>query len=277
MAALEFGPADRPVDLIFLHANGFNALAYRAILAPLAAGRRMMAIDQRGHGATTLAIEIEGRTNWHDFRDDLLALLAVLDLKDVVLAGHSMGGTSSLLAAAEAPGRVRSLVLFDPVFLPPGTPADEGEVGRHHASLIEGTRRRRAVFPGRAAALAHWRGRGAFTTWPDAMVADFVAGAFRDRPGGEVALACEPAWEASTYAAHGHDPWAAFERSACPIRILRAEQGSTCRVEGKIEALTASGRISIQTVAGTTHFLPMERPDLARAALAEAMDGGSKP
>ncbi|MGI9169856.1 MAG: alpha/beta fold hydrolase, partial [Caulobacteraceae bacterium] len=138
MAALEFGPADRPIDLIFLHANGFNAAAYRAILAPLAAGRRMMAVDQRGHGATTLAAEIEGRTNWHDFRDDLLALLAVLNLKDVILAGHSMGGTTSLLAAAEAPTRVRSLVLFDPVFLPPGAAADQGEVGRHHASLIEG-------------------------------------------------------------------------------------------------------------------------------------------
>ena len=35
----------------------------------------------------------------------------------MVLAGHSMGGTSSLLAAGRAPERVKSLVLFDPVLL----------------------------------------------------------------------------------------------------------------------------------------------------------------
>jgi len=269
MATFEFGSADRPVDLVFLHANGFNALTYRAILAPLA-GLRVLAIDQRGHGATTLATAIEGRSNWHDFRDDLLALLAALDLKGVVLAGHSMGGTTSLLAAALAPERVRRLVLLEPVILPPGPPMEAGEAGVLHASLIEGAMRRRRVFPDRATALDAYLGRGAFATWPPEMVADFVAGGFRDLPDGEVALACDPAWEASSYASHGHDPWEAFRRSLCPIRILRAERGSTCRVDGHIEELTASGRVAIETVPGTTHFLPMERPYAALEALAAA-------
>jgi len=272
MATFEFGPADRRVDLVFLHANGFNALTYRAILAPLADRLRILAIDQRGHGATTLPIDFRGRTNWHDFRDDLLALIAALDLEDVVLAGHSMGGTSSLLAAGEAPGRVRCLVLLDPVILPPGTPPATGEAAELHASLIEGARRRRTLFANRADALETYRGRGAFKTWNDAMLADFVAGGFRDLPNGEVALACDPAWEASSYAFQAHDPWSAFQRSACEIRVLRAEHQSTCRVEGRIDELTASGRISIETVPGTSHFLPMERPDLARQALAEAAD-----
>ncbi len=271
MAAFEFGPADRPVDLIFLHANGFNALTYRAILAPLAARRRILAIDQRGHGATTLAADPAGRANWDDFRDDLLALLAALNLEPVVLAGHSMGGTSSLLAAAESPQRVRRLVLLEPVILPPGPPMEAGEPSVLHASLIEGALRRRRVFPDRAAALDAYLGRGAFATWPAETVADFVAGGFRDLPSGEVVLACDPAWEASSYSSHGHDPWGAFRRSLCPIHILRAEHGSTCRVDGHIEELTASGRIAIETVPSTTHFLPMERPDVAREALAAAM------
>ncbi len=271
MAAFEFGPADRAVDLIFLHANGFNALTYRAILAPLAARRRILAIDQRGHGATTLAADPAGRANWHDFRDDLLALLAVLDVEGVALAGHSMGGTSSLLAAAEAPARVRRLVLLEPVILPPGPPMATGEASVLHGSLIEGAQRRRRVFPDRAAALDAYLGRGAFASWPAEMVADFVAGGFRDLPSGEAMLACDPAWEASSYASHGHDPWEAFRRSRCPIDILRAEHGSTCRVDGRIEELTASGRIAIETVPGTTHFLPMERLDVAREALGAAM------
>ncbi len=57
MAFLDFGPPDRAPDLVFLHANGFNARAYRTILEPLAASLRILAPDQRGHGATTLATD----------------------------------------------------------------------------------------------------------------------------------------------------------------------------------------------------------------------------
>jgi pimeloyl-ACP methyl ester carboxylesterase len=101
MAALEFGPQDRAIDVIFVHANGFNAQTYNTLLAPLAAGLRILAIDQRGHGASLLAAKAEGRRSWIDLRDDLIALLEVLDGPPVVLAGHSMGGTVSLLTAAE--------------------------------------------------------------------------------------------------------------------------------------------------------------------------------
>src|SRR5438876_6866262 len=102
MAYLDFGPSSRPVDVLFLHANGFNALTYRSILTPLAGEMRIIAADQRGHGTSTLATVTEGRTDWYEFRDDLLALLAALDLTNVVLTGHSMGGTASNLATAAA-------------------------------------------------------------------------------------------------------------------------------------------------------------------------------
>jgi len=52
IAALEFGPEDRAIDIVFVHANGFNAQTYRTLLSPLAAGMRILAIDQRGHGAS---------------------------------------------------------------------------------------------------------------------------------------------------------------------------------------------------------------------------------
>jgi surface antigen len=55
IAALEFGPADRPLDVLFLHANGFNAGTYADILAPLGDRLRILAVDQRGHGLTTSA------------------------------------------------------------------------------------------------------------------------------------------------------------------------------------------------------------------------------
>src|ERR1700738_496045 len=117
IAYLDFGPRERAPDLVFLHANGFNARAYRTILAPLADDLRILAPDQRGHGGTTLPTEIEGRASWDDVAEDLLAFMAALGLGRVALAGHSMGGTASRLAAAVAPQKVRALALFDPVII----------------------------------------------------------------------------------------------------------------------------------------------------------------
>jgi pimeloyl-ACP methyl ester carboxylesterase len=272
MAALEFGPRDRAVDLVFLHANGFNALTYRRILAPAAAaGFRLVAVDQRGHGASSLATVSQGRVDWNDFGDDLIALIDSFEPGGVILAGHSMGGTASLMAAAARPARVASLVLFDPVIMAPDMAerARRGELA--HAPLVRGALRRRPEFPSREAAYAAYHGRGAFAGWPDEMLADYIEAGFRDLAGGGVRLACEPEWEASSFTAHAHDPWAAFAALACPARILKAAHASTFHTAGREAELATSGLITIETVPGTSHFLPMERPDLATRALAQAL------
>lgn len=265
MAALDFGPADRPVDIIFSHANGFNGRTYRTILQPLGASLRVLAIDLRGHGASTLPAEIEGRQGWLEFRDDLLALLTALGQGPVVLAGHSMGGTASLLTAAAQPASVRALALFDPVVMPNDVPQDVNTV--QNSPLVAGALRRRAVYPSRQAAFEAYRGRGAFRSWSTAQLTDYVAAGFGPTEDGEVTLTCAPAWEASNFRTHNYDAWAAFRGSRCPIGILRAAEGSTFRLEGRETELGSDGRITVETVPGTTHFLPMERPDLVRRTL----------
>jgi pimeloyl-ACP methyl ester carboxylesterase len=268
MAFLDFGPPGRPIDVVFLHANGFNAGAYRTILGPLADRLRILAPDQRGHGATTLAID-RPRTAWLDLKDDLLAFLDAMGVERAALSGHSMGGTASLLAAAEAPERVKALALLDPVIRPltpmPFNPEQVGASG-----MVQGALRRRRVFPSRAAAVEAYRGRGAFRTWTEAQLEDYVDAGFLDAPDGGVTLACTPEWEVSNYVNQDHDSWAAFETSRCPIHILRAERESPGRLDEGMDRLAATGRIRIDTIAGATHFLPMERPELARAAILEA-------
>lgn len=268
MAGLEFGDADRPIDIVFVHANGFNARTYRTILAPLAERFRILAVDQRGHGRSTLPAETEGRTSWDGLRDDLLALMATLDLRDVVLSGHSMGGAACVLAQAEAPERVRSLILFDPVVSPGAGQIDREQFA--NSPLVQGALRRRSVFPDKASVVAAYTGRGAFKTWQGEMLADYVADGFRDLPDGQVGLSCAPEWEASNFTSHAHDTLGAFERAQVPIRILKAQEGSTCRDDPRLDALIAAGRLEVEVVAGTSHFLPMERPDLVRAELAKA-------
>lgn len=269
MAALDFGPAERPVDIVFSHANGFNGRTYRTILQPLAQELRILALDLRGHGASTLPTAIEGREGWNEFRDDLLAVLAAACEAPVVLAGHSMGGTTSILAAAADPGRVRALALFDPVAVPVAAQADAATMGA--SPLAQGALRRRSVFPSRAAAFDAYRGRGGFKTWSDAQLTDYLEAGLAETRSGEVALTCAPAWEASNFRTHNYDVWAALAASRCPVRILRAGQGSTFNIEGREADLAAlAPRVSVRTVAETSHFLPMERPDLARETLLAA-------
>ena len=272
MAVLEFGPTDRPVDVVFVHANGFNGQTYRALLAPLSAGLRILAVDQRGHGSSRLAADPEHRRSWLDLRDDLLALLTALDQGPVVLAGHSMGATVSLLTAAARPEAVRGLVMLDPVIMPRAMtlyarlPWTSGALWRR-LPMVQGALRRRAVFDSRETAFTAYRGRGAFKTWPESMLADYVGGGFRDRDDGTVELACAPAWEASNYCAQAHDPWRALSRLRCPARILKAEKGSTAHVGDGAALMRRHPLVRVETVAGASHFLPMERPDLAREAI----------
>lgn len=263
MAVLDFGPPDRPVDVVFSHANGFNGRTYRTILAPLAASLRVLAIDMRGHGATTLPADVETRGGWNDFRDDLLAFLDAEADGPVVLAGHSMGGTASLLAAAHAPERVKTLALFDPVIFAIDVP----RVTMGDNPLADGAQRRRAVFPSKAAAVEAYTGRGAFRSWRPEQLADYVEAGFRDTGDGEVTLTCAPAWEASNFRTHNYDPWAAFRATRCPIRILRADVGSTARLDEGMSELLATGRVQVDLIPGTSHFLPMERPELVRETL----------
>ncbi len=269
MALLDFGPAYRPSDIFFSHANGFNARTYRSILAPLAGSLRVVAIDMRGHGGSTLPADVETRGGWNDFRDDLLAFLDAETQGPVVLAGHSMGGTASLLAAAHAPERVKALVLFDPVIFAMGMARDAA----NDNPLAEGALRRRAVFPSKAAAVEAYTGRGAFRSWSAEQLADYVEGGFRETDAGEVTLTCAPAWEASNFRTHNYDVWSAFRATRCPVRILRAAAGSTARLDEGQAELEATGRFRIDVIPGTSHFLPMERPELVRETLVAVAAG----
>lgn len=264
VAAYDLGPSDRPVDVVFSHANGFNARTYLSLLAPVAERARILAFDLRGHGRSGLPTD-HLRTDWSDIAGDLVTLLKAEALTGVLLAGHSMGATTSLMAAAEAPERVRALALFEPVIMAPRQPGEaEG------SPLVQGALKRRRAFASRAEAQAAYAGRGAFRDWTPRMLADYVEDGFRD-VGDGVELACAPEWEFSNYIHQAHDARAALAATDCPVRILKAENRSTCTLDAAEAAALAPGRTRVETVEGTTHFLPMERPGLVAEVLRDSL------
>jgi pimeloyl-ACP methyl ester carboxylesterase len=262
VAILDFGDPNRPVDVLFSHGNGFNAMCHAPALAPLAGEMRILAIDQRGHGRTRQPANPEGRKSWYDLKDDLLVVMDALKLDGpVVLAGHSMGSVISLLASVDRP----EAVMFDPVVAPRITPSED--FSPHLIKLIESTRRRRRLFVSKAEAVAAYTGRGVFATWPRDALEAWVEDGFVEAPGGGVELACSPDWEASNYEAQQQPTRDILLATGVPAHVLRASEYSACVVD----ASGGNPNLVVETIEGATHCLPMERPDLVQAALRAAV------
>ena len=101
-------PAGTPV--VLLHGTGSNSRTWDRFAAHLTAtGHRAIAVDLRGHAtsARTADYSLTG------IRDDLLGVLEILDLRDAVLIGHSVGAYAALVAALHSPERIAKLVLED--------------------------------------------------------------------------------------------------------------------------------------------------------------------
>jgi len=275
-SAVRFGP-EGPPDLVLLHATGFNAGTYRPILETLGKQFRVVAIDQRGHGRCKLAARPERLRSWTDYVDDFLTLGRHLwgDAPPPVLAGHSMGGAVALMATARRPDIADRLVLLDPV------------MPSHRLALLalwllplrariagipiaQGAARRRERFATRADAIASYRGRGAFATWDPAFLDAYAEDGFKDTDDGEVTLSCAPLWEAATFAGLRVDVASALGRLKRPALILRAGRGSATRASRQ-RMLALNPDLRIETVSGTTHFLPMEMPGLVCDRLTRAL------
>jgi pimeloyl-ACP methyl ester carboxylesterase len=84
----------------------------RAVWVPVArrlvaAGHRVVLYDQRGHGESTVGLD---PMSIERLGADLATVLTHLDLRDTVLAGHSMGGMTVMALACGHPQLVRDRV-----------------------------------------------------------------------------------------------------------------------------------------------------------------------
>jgi pimeloyl-ACP methyl ester carboxylesterase len=264
--------SDGPL-LHFTHATGFNAETYRGLLTPLQGRFHVTAADMRGHGFTTLDATPGPLADWTTFGRDLERILGRLEKGPAVLAGHSMGAITSLMVAASQPDKVRALVLVEPVLVPRFVRLKArlarllGREPIEESNLAQLAARRRSTFASFETALAAYRGRGAFKTWPDETIADYLRGGLLPTANAtEVRLACSPAWESSVFQ-HAPPGIARLAKHVrCPLTVIYAGDGTAREEEVQIVA-RGHGRARLVKVPDATHFLPMEQPEIVRAEI----------
>ncbi len=211
------------------------------------AGRhQVIAIDLAGHGESGA-----GRHAWTmaAFGDDVVAVVEQLELEDIVLIGHSMGGDVIAEVAARLPHRVAGLVWVD-VYRTLGEPRSSTELGAFvvpfREDFVTATRDfvRRMFVPSSPSDLVEW------------VVADMSAAP------PEIAL------DAMEHAI-GNDGavLARLSELTAPVVAINPDYRPT-----DIEALR---RVGVETalMSGVGHFLMMEDPATFNRLLAETVEG----
>jgi len=99
--------------LFFVHCWSGDQTYWKAQVSHFSPHYRVVTLDLAGHGESGL-----NRKDWtiSAFAQDVVAVVDDLDLDEVVLIGHSMGGTVVLEAAVRMPEHVVALVGVDTLF-----------------------------------------------------------------------------------------------------------------------------------------------------------------
>jgi len=109
--------------LVFVHGWSCDRTYWAPQLEAFSKDHRVVAIDLGGHGDSGM-----GRKEWtiESFGEDVASVVKKLNLRDVILVGHSMGGDVIPDAALRLRGRVRGMIWIDTYkALGPGRKAED--------------------------------------------------------------------------------------------------------------------------------------------------------
>lgn len=102
--------------ILLLHGKNFNAAYWESTVEALTSkGHRVIAPDQIGFGKSTKPENYQ--YSFHQLATNTKALLDTLDIKKVIVLGHSMGGMLATRFTLMFPGMVEKLILENPIGL----------------------------------------------------------------------------------------------------------------------------------------------------------------
>ncbi|MFQ5555680.1 MAG: alpha/beta fold hydrolase [Acidimicrobiia bacterium] len=260
LATLPVSHGEGGPTVIAAHATGFIKELWLPVLSDLAEAVpafEAICFDHRAHGDSGAP---PPPYDWWDLGRDVLAVVG--GRSSVIGVGHSCGAAALALAELMAPGTFASLVLIEPIILPPGTevPPD--------LPIATTARRRRVRFPSRDAAAAGWQSKEPFSRWDARVFEAYVAHALRQTADG-FELKCSPESESAFYlSAFRLDAFATLGRLNLPVVLVAGEETEP-HLRGMIDAIgSALPDVVSEVVPGGSHLAPMESPGFVAGLLA---------
>ena len=260
------GPKEGPV-LHWAHANGFNGQTYSRILSKLTSKYNVYAWDTPGYGMSQIGSYYDAVNPVLGYSKDLAALITELHEKHkskIVLGGHSIGGSLSIMSTKNLSEKVGGLILADPVvinyyykyltkfFGPFGY--DSNTIKLYRQAL-----KKRSKWKNFDEVLKSYTNRGIFKTWKDGFLYDYLSGGTKKDKNGTY-LSCKPETEAASFINTEKITTPNIIKNInIPTLLLIAEFGSTTASIGSFKKLKHLKRF--ERIKGGSHFFPMEQPD----------------
>lgn len=236
--------ASRDRALVFVHGWSCDRTYWRQQVGAFADEYQVVAIDLAGHGGSGA-----GRTSWSmpAFGEDVIAVVGALELTDLVLIGHSMGGDVVVEAALALDDRVRAIVWVDVYnrLTEPRTPEQvDASLEPFQADFTATTR----SFV-----------EGMFPATARTSLVEEIAEDMSSAPPSIALDALRHAW------ANERAVMAALLRFAAPVVAINSDHEPTDAV--------SLGEYGVETViaSGVGHFLMLEDPDQFNRLLAHVL------
>ncbi|MET9604882.1 alpha/beta hydrolase [Streptomyces sp. NPDC006512] len=240
------GPA-----VVLLHGLAGHAGEWDATASRLSPDFRVVALDQRGHGASERRPRDLSRAA---YVADVVTVLEELGLSRPVLVGQSMGGNTAMLTAAAHPGLIRGLVLVE---------AGPGGSGPDVPAMIGGWLDSWPLpFPSREAAVLFLGGGRVGEGWASGLV---------ERDGG-----WWPRFDrdvmVDSLAENARGPfWNEWATVGCPTLAVLGQSGIIPPREADDMLRRRPDTLAV-SVPGTGHDVHLEQPDVLHRLLTEFLE-----
>lgn len=249
---VDWGRNGPPV--LFHHGGQRTSRSWDALAEGLSRDFWVLSLDARGHGLSDWP---ERGYSQGQRVADLNGFLDALGLTELFGVGHSSGGSTFTLYAAQHPGRFRRLVLIEPLIV--ATPgSSDGYLRR-----MQNTRR---LWASRDDLLKTLQGHPETRKWREDVMHDVAQKEARQHPDGSV----EMMWNPNIYHPEdrGKDVFSLIEVApTVPVPVLvMAGTASRFNYEEARRLAAAFPQGSFELVEGAGHNIYMERPEVVERA-----------
>lgn len=252
-------PSAPPV--VMLHGIMGHSREWDSLFARMVPDHRVIALDQRGHGASEWAPPYTAAR----MAGDAIALIEHLGFTSTTLIGHSMGGMAAMLAAAGAPTLIDHLVIIDigPDAFRQDFAAEAPIWMRQMADTI---------YDNVDQAVEEWRSGNPLAR--DDLLRHYVTHCLVPAAGGGLRWRFDALGLISffTDGTTETELWQALDHIVCPTLVLRGEHSYMLSEQTQALMVDRLADPATAVIPGGGHDLGVEQPEAVADAIREFLD-----